>query len=427
MEEVVDLRILYHSAAPTTKTGYGRGTREIATRLHNEGHEVAVQTLSTVSNEPIWWHGEEMDRDLRSPMKLYPSTKPLGLSDAKRHYNDWEADFYLTHFDTWLEAARNKIPDMEVPYASYVIVDHLPVPNAVVKQVSNAYETVAMSQYGKRALSDKGVRASYIPHGVNPDYFRPLDDPPESIKIMSSSGQREVDLNETFVVGIVAANHGSRKHIPEQMQAFKMFLDKVDKDALLYVHTKQNAAAGFNLSEVQEEIPDTNISVPSLEDYHGVGDEMLNQWYNAFDVLLNCSRGESWGFTITEAQAAGTPCIVTNFSSMPEQLGITPEDAKWHDWTRDGQGAPGNNWDTAGHGMLVDPIIGTFKEKVSARQFICHPKDILGALEYVYYNEAEREEAGKMAAQYVRDNYTWRDHVAPEFDRLMRQFEEERL
>jgi glycosyltransferase involved in cell wall biosynthesis len=40
--------------------------------------------------------------------------------------------------------------------------------------------------------------------------------------------------------------------------------------------------------------------------------------YSAADVFMLPSRGEGFGLPIVEAQACGTPVIVTDFSSMPE-------------------------------------------------------------------------------------------------------------
>jgi glycosyltransferase involved in cell wall biosynthesis len=47
--------------------------------------------------------------------------------------------------------------------------------------------------------------------------------------------------------------------------------------------------------------------------------------YSAMDVLLNPAMGEGFGITVLEAQACGTPAIVTEFSAMKEVCA-----AGWH-------------------------------------------------------------------------------------------------
>ena len=419
------MRILYHSGAPNINTGYGRATREIAPRLHNGEHEVAVQTMSSVMNKPIWWHGEEFDGELEEPMKLYNGGGvSYGLSKVMRNYEDFDADFYFTHFDTWMDPAREAIPDFGIPYASYVIVDHYPAPKVVADQVLNAHRTVSMSKYAKEVLNEKGVRSIQIPHGVNTDNFYPIEDPPDVIETVKKDGTKSVhNVEDTFIIGIIAANFGDRKHIPEQMRAFKMFLETVDDSAILYIHTRQNSEQGFNLSQVQKElgIPSENLFVARAEDYHDVDDVFLNNWYNCFDVFLNCSRGESWGFTITEAQAAGTPCIVTNFSSMPEQLGLDPGEKPEFRISEPQRGGVYK----APHGVVVEPVMGLFREKVSAQHFIAHPNDILHALEYYYMEEEQREIDGFAARDYVKNNYSWENNIIPKFEDMFSEIEEE--
>jgi glycosyltransferase involved in cell wall biosynthesis len=47
----------------------------------------------------------------------------------------------------------------------------------------------------------------------------------------------------------------------------------------------------------------------------------MSMLFNSFDVLLNPSAGEGFGVPIVEAQACGTPAIVTDFSAMSEVCG----------------------------------------------------------------------------------------------------------
>jgi len=421
------MRILWHSAAPWVNTGYGHCTREIVTRLQKRGHDIAVKPLGAVTKGPFWWHGEESPVELDEPIKIYDAGQAFGLDTTTDNFSDFNADLYFTHFDTWIGPARNTIPNMGIPYASYVIVDHYPVPNAVVEQVQNAQRVVAMSQYGKAALREKGTPSRTITHGIDPDVQKPLtgDDKPSVIHTQDESGEiKDVDLDETFVVGMVAANHGDRKHIPGHMEAFKMVLREIDEDAIMYIHTDANPNEGHNLNEVRKEIglPQENVVWPSNEMYHGISDSMLNKWYNSFDVFVNCSYGESWGMCVTEAMAAGLPVIVSNFSSMPEQ--ITNDDNNLEDITITGPRTYGGIKE-ADHGIAVDPVVGVFRARVSAKQFIVHPKDIKDAIMYYYNNPDIAHEHGEKAREYAVNNYTWEDHVVPKFDKMFSDMEAE--
>jgi len=43
--------------------------------------------------------------------------------------------------------------------------------------------------------------------------------------------------------------------------------------------------------------------------------------YSRSDVLLSATAGEGFGLPVLEAQACGTPVIVSNFSAQPELVG----------------------------------------------------------------------------------------------------------
>ena len=355
-------------------------------------------------------------------MTVYETTSSFGLGDVTGHYEDHDADLYFTHFDTWMEKARKSIPEFEVPYASYVIVDHYPVPKAVTDQVQNAHETIAMSKWAREGLAERGIRSRYIPHGVHTDQYKPLSDREREelvIQVETKDGDlKNINPDENNIFGMVAAKHGERKNMPAHMEAFKKYIKKNDDEAILYIHTDPKARSGFDLERVRKEIgiPMGNIIWSNSEVYQDVGDSYLNKLYNAFDVLMNCSYGESWGLTITEAQSAGTPAIVSNFSSMPEQLGVEP-------MSNDAEPTVHNNVLKAPHGVMVEPAIGVFREKVSAKQFICHPKDIYKAMKWYAERPDVIEEDGEKAREHVKNNYDWEEDVIPAFDQLFNGME----
>lgn len=417
------MRIIWHSAAPWINTGYGRCTREVVSRLKESGHEVAVHCMNSLKEESILWDGSGREVGLDDPIKVYPAEGPFGLGNFEDSFEDFNADFYFTHFDTWMKPAREKIPNAEIPYGSYVIVDHDPAPEAVVQQVGSATETVAMSKWAKKKLEEKGVRPTYIPHGVSTDDYYPIPDgsdkKPKKMEVATDDGDtRIVNLEDTFFVGMVAANHGDRKRIPTQMEAFKLFLEEVDNSALMYVHTDFNAQEGYNLNDIREEIgiPKENLLFADREQYQNVDDSVLNRWYNSFDVFMNCSQGESWGLCITEAMAAGTPPIVTNFSSMPEQLGMEPE-------MQEAIRERSVDIYDAHHGIVVNPATSIWRERVSSRQMVVDHKDVKKALEFYYNNEDIREEHGMLARDHVEQEYSWDNNIAPAFVEMFNRVE----
>ena len=47
----------------------------------------------------------------------------------------------------------------------------------------------------------------------------------------------------------------------------------------------------------------------------------IARWYGIMDVFSNCAYGEGFGLPVLEAQATGTPVVVTDCSSMTELCG----------------------------------------------------------------------------------------------------------
>lgn len=418
------MRILYHSVVPWKHTGYATCTEEIATRLHNNGHEVAIQCLNSIRDGPIEWDGWGSDADPDTSITVYGSQGQFGLHDVEDNFEDFNADFYFTHFDTWMSPAKDMIPEFDIPYSSYVIVDHEPAPEAIVQQVSEAHEVISMSQFATNQLSNKEVQARYIPHGVDTEIYEPLSDKQrvDSVTVGNAEEEKMVDVEDRFIVGMIAANHGERKNIPAHMTAFKQFVDKVDDKALLYIHSERNSSNGFNLEQVRKEVglPKENILMTPPDMYGEVDNAYLCRLYDMFDVFVNCSMGESWGLTVTEAQACGTPAIVTNFSSMPEQLGVPylEEEAEQHTT----EVAPGVL--EAGHGLLCEPEVDYWKHRVDSKQKVVKSDTILKAINYYYENRELVEEHGNMAREHVVEKYDWEESVYPRFERFFNTMEE---
>jgi glycosyltransferase involved in cell wall biosynthesis len=211
-------------------------------------------------------------------------------------------------------------PDItrQVHWCPWFPVDHAPVPPGVLNALTAAYQPIAYSKFGVNELQKAGVTtAMYVPHGVDTKVFRPRP----RAKARALLGGCPPD---DFLVGIVAANKGnpSRKAFDQQIRAFATFNRRHPK-SMLYIHTDfDGVVMGVPLAPIIEQagIPPECIGKPDGHRYMRgmLGDDYMAAVYNACDVVMNATKGEGFGIPILEAQASGTPVIVTDFSSMPE-------------------------------------------------------------------------------------------------------------
>jgi glycosyltransferase involved in cell wall biosynthesis len=225
----------------------------------------------------------------------------------------------VTLMDVWVLDAKT-VGQMNA--ACWVPVDHEPAPPRVVDffMESDAVP-IAMSRFGERMLGR--LDPLYVPHGIDTETYKPLD-------MRQARGQAFPD--DAFVIGMVAANKGrpSRKGFAQAFQAFARFAEK-HSNAFLYLHTMLDPemAGGENIPSLLRSlnIPQDRVRIADQYAmlYQPYSHEDMSKLYSALDVLLNPAMGEGFGIPVLEAQACGTPVIVTDFSAMPE-VGA----AGWH-------------------------------------------------------------------------------------------------
>jgi glycosyltransferase involved in cell wall biosynthesis len=305
------VKILWHSNAPWVASGYGKQTRLFAARLQKLGHEVAISAFSGLQGARIDFEG----------MTVYPRGIDSHGNDvlavhAEHFFGGSARDgIVLPLTDIWVlrpEVLR------QLRCAAWVPVDHDPCqpPSVRTLRKGNCLP-IAMSRFGERMLLEAGFEETvYVPHGVELDVFRPHG---------QLAARKVLGLpQDAFLVGMVAANQGARKSFPQALRAFAIFRER-HPDALLYLHTWLGPQfQGLDLNALAQQLVPREALLVCDQYRYAQGDYTdadLAQVYSALDLLMNPAQGEGFGVTIVEAQACGTPVLLTNFSSMPELCG----------------------------------------------------------------------------------------------------------
>jgi glycosyltransferase involved in cell wall biosynthesis len=223
-------------------------------------------------------------------------------------------------FDAWVFNI-NFVKDIP-RICAWTPVDHVPVPPRVLNFLAQPNVTpIAMSKFGLEQMHAAGLDAVYIPHGIS-DTFKP------TTKSVFGTGRELMQLeDDKFVVMMNSANKGAapcRKAFGENILAFSIFA--ADKpDAVLYLHTEDRGTqGGINLVALCKAVglqPDQVRFVDQYAYKMNIAQDVLASLYTASDVFLACSMGEGFGVPVVEAQACGTPVIVSNWTAQPELVG----------------------------------------------------------------------------------------------------------
>lgn len=378
------------SNAPWALTGYGTQTAAICQYLKADGHQVAIAANYGLGAAAIDWNG----------IPVFPQGSELYSNDlAPAHVQYWSLQgpvWVISLYDVWVfqEQAWANTPRI----ASWTPVDHSPVPPQVLNWASK-HPTIAMSRFGQRELANGGVESTYIPHGVDCDIFKPTQ------HLRNGKTGREI-MNipeDAFVVMINAANKGtlpSRKAFPEMFMALGRMM-KQHSDVFAYLHTEPRSQYGIDLAAVLEAAAVPGERVRFVDQYAlrmGLinGNDMA-ALYSAADVLLQTSRGEGFGIPAVEAQACGTPIIVSNFSSQPELLGAG--------WLVDGQ----KDYDPGLQSFYMAPDIGEIAAAL---------EDAYNAKGNMKLAEQARSKALEYHAPKVYDEL-WRPYIASLAEQLI--------
>lgn len=291
-------------------SGYGVQTKLFLPRIKALGYSVSSTAFYGLQGQVTNVKG----------INVFPvGMHPWGMDVAAANTNVMDASILITLMDAWvcepgmLQATR---------WIPWFPIDSEPLAPLIRERVSAAFDRIVFSKFGCRMMDQAGLSYHYVPHGVDTKIFFPGEG---GLKNMNEHLTNKLPADH-FIVSMVAANKGapSRKAFCENIRAFAE-LHKKHPDTTLYLHTTDGAHGEYGGVNLVEFINCVGLKVnrdvffPDLQGLiNGYPDVFINAVYNASDVLLSVSMGEGFGIPIVEAQAAGCPVIVGDWTSMGE-------------------------------------------------------------------------------------------------------------
>ena len=326
-----------------------------------------------------------------------------------RHQPDAILHFTDPRYWRWLYEMEAEIRQ-NIPILFYHIWDDLPDPDynrdyyescdwlgCISKQTYGIVNRVGKIE-SETIKPLENWQVDYIPHGINPDLYKPTDVPQDFKKQVLG------DKDYKFVLFWMNRNI-KRKQPSDVIWAFSKFVDGLpeeDKNKVcLIMHTAPIDQNGTNLIEVQKKIaPKCDIKFSTDR----ISQEQLNLLYNISDCTINIAGNEGFGLTTAESVMAGTPIIVNVTGGLQDQCGfkidgkyLTADDYKeigsLHDWRK---------WeDKVTHGEWVKPVWSRTQTMVGSvpTPYIIDDKvdiyEVSDAIRYWYdKTPEERKEAG---------------------------------
>lgn len=388
--------ILFHSNAPWVGTGYGTQSALFAPLLAEQlEHRVAFSAFYGLRGARLSWESAA-----GKPYVVYPGGRNAYGNDVlgahSRHWFEGDPGIVIALTDPWVLDWR---VCAQLPLASWVPIDHDPIMPRTDEWFARAGAIpIAMSRFGERMLAEAGRESVYVPHGFDPKQFSPLKD---RDKVREALGMPK----DAFIVGMVAANKGfpSRKGFSMAISAFAKFKES-HPDAVLYLHTQLEEPDGENIPALCDAVKVRPMTSDPYGLALGAPTAHVGALMNAFDVLLNPSWGEGFGVPLIEAQACGTPCISTNFSSMPE---VAP--AEEGNWLIGGQKTwtPFDSWQmVADVDNILDALENAYDEPNAER--ILRRAHVAAFAHSEYTAEYVTETYWKPALEEIQAQLDWR-------------------
>lgn len=291
----------------------------------------------------IPWDGYGDPNVLR---KLLTDIKP----DAVLHFTD-------PRFWQWLYAMENEVRQ-HCPLCYYSIWDDLPYPHynyscyascdlimGISKQTHNIHKqvlthggsTVIDLDEKEEVSTTPAVYLSYVPHGINSKYFRPLDPQDAEYEEFTQFKNDFLFKHPSDFIVFWNNRNARRKQPGDVILAFKKLTELIkkfypSKTPTLIMHTQVRDENGTDLQAIKSDLaPECKIVFSESR----LPAKILNFYYNLADVTLNIASNEGFGLSGAESLMAGTMIVNNVTGGLQDQCRFEDENGKWIDFNKE--------------------------------------------------------------------------------------------
>lgn len=397
------------SDSPFLCTGYATISKTIANALAEQGHNVYFLANNYLGQNLL--PGSTFEDGYKLNFHILGQGREGYFKDLLPIYTKmYNMDVLFILFDTFM--LYNWLMQLDLSPSKVIFYypsdggGHMPLGcENILKFV---HKPVAMAKFGRDQVKKvHGIDTDYIPHAIDVKQFYPLSKE-DKLKYRAMFGISE----DTFVVGTVARNQG-RKMMDRTIKSFALYAKKNPK-AILFMHTDpDDAAQVFHMGSLIHRYGIQNrVLFSGMKYFKGFDYSQMNAIYNIMDVFLLTTSGEGFGIPIIEAQSAGIPVLVTDYTTTRELVKET-KGGMCIDLVGDTEE---ENPDVHGNELLDGTLTGSW----NVERGMCSIKDCAKKLQLLEENPMLREQLGKNGREAMIKSYSW-DVVMPQWIKLIEE------
>jgi len=312
------IKVLWYSNSPNLKTGYGKVTREVCSRLVNDLkydiHVLGENYIGkTVDFLGFKLHGREQnEQEIVALQKAILKIKPDVLIILEDSFTCYRQGFHTVNFG-------------DVKTIFYLPLDGGNIVTTGHEVLRNINKIIAMSDFTHDELAKENFDSSVIWHGVDTYDFRPANNSEKSYL------RKKHGIAEDCILGVYFGRNSVRKRTNRLLEAavnaclendkLRFFLHIMhyksrDLDCEDFVRRIMKSKCGRDMVEERRII----FNPKAIRHENAPSDKEVAEYIQMSDFTVSSTSGEGSGLLSPESFACGIPTIVTNYTTSEEWL-----------------------------------------------------------------------------------------------------------